>query len=52
MEKIRHLERKWKRVEKRRRGGNPDVAGVWRGIKIGEEELKEEEEKRGERSLS
>ena len=47
-EKIKHLERKWKREDKRRKSGNPKIPGVWRGIVIGEEELKEEEEKRGE----
>ena len=48
--KLQHLEMKWKR-EERHRTQKLDIGGEWRGVKIGDRELEEEEERRdrGER---
>ena len=44
MRKLQHLEMKWKR-EERRRTPKLDIGGEWRGVKIGDKELEEEEER-------
>ena len=47
-QKREHLERKWQGERRRKQGGNPKLGGEWRGIKIGEKELEEEEKTRGD----
>ena len=47
-EKLKHLERKWKREKMKRMAGDREIGGKWKGINIGDKELEEEEVRRGE----